>query len=458
MMSLLGGLLLLGLLGAGAWILLSGGGRSAPPAPAQSAEGPPLLDWLLRANGALGAWLVGPGSRETAGPTGGLPVDLDRVVQGRLEQHRLGDAQGVERLEGGTLVYASLDGRAAGLLLPARCSSGARGTALRDLARLLDFDRWRPVLADVARQQERPDESVESIALRLAHQLERLLGVETCVAVTRATGVEVAGVSFRSDRRLLRTVVEEGSPLDLVARGEAGPLTGAELPMGAAVPDRRQRRERTWVVPLPGDSGPIGAVALWTAGGLEPGGPELAGFRNAILAAASRLQAALAHQALAQRAIRDPLTGLLNRRGLEDAMTSLSAPEGALVYADLDRFKALNDELGHPAGDAALLHFSRLLVKAVRGDDVAARIGGEEFAVWLPGASLERGRQVAERIRQALVYSDWRWQGEARGLSASFGVAACPETASTREGLPVQADAALYEAKRRGRDRVVTAG
>ena len=455
MMGLLGALLLLGLLGAGAWILFSGGGRSAPPAPAQTAEWPPLLDWLLRANGALGAWLVGPGSQESAGRPA---ADLARVVLARLEQHRLGDAQGVERLEGGTLVYASLDGQAAGLVLPAESPTGARGVAVRDLARLLDFDRWRPVLADVAKQQERPDESVESVALRLAHQLERLLGVETCVAVTRATGVEVAGVSVRSDRRLLRAMVEQGSPLDLVARGGTGPLTGAELPMGAALPDRRQRRERAWVVPLLGDSGPIGAVAVWTAGGLEPGGAELAGFRSAIAAGASRLEAALERQALTERAIRDPLTGLLNRRGLEGAMTSLSTPEGALVYADLDRFKALNDELGHPAGDAALLHFSRLLTRAIRGDDVAARIGGEEFAVWLPGASLERGRQVAERLRQGLAYSDWRWQGEARGLTASFGVAACPETASTREGLPLQADAALYEAKRSGRDRVVTAG
>ena len=139
-------------------------------------------------------------------------------------------------------------------------------------------------------------------------------------------------------------------------------------------------------------------------------------------------------------------------------MTRVSTPTGALVYADLDRFKALNDRLGHPAGDAALVHFSRLLILVVRGDDVAARIGGEEFAVWLPGASLERGRQVAERLRQSLSESEWRWQGERCPLSASFGVAACPETAATKEGLPQQADAALYTAKKGGRDRVVVAG
>jgi diguanylate cyclase (GGDEF)-like protein len=406
---------------------------------------------------------VGPGGAEVAAPGDGgggrgLAADLDRLVQARLTHQLASDGQGVERLEGATLVYASLDGRAAGLVLAEECSAGARAEALRDLTRLLDYDRWRPVLAQVARQQETPGESPESVALRLAHQLERLLGVETCVAVARGPRVEIAGVSLRSDRRLLGTVVEEGSALDLVARGESGPVARVECPLGGAVQDRRDRRERAWVVPLLSEGGPVGAVAAWTADGAEVSGAALAGFQSAIGAAAPRLEAALERQALAEAAIRDPLTALLNRRGLQDVMTRVSTPSGALVYADLDRFKALNDRLGHPAGDAALVHFSRLLLQTVRGDDVAARIGGEEFAVWLPGASLERGRQVAERLRQSLGESDWRWQGERCALSASFGVAACPETAATRESLPQQADAALYRAKRGGRDRVVVAG
>ena len=104
------------------------------------------------------------------------------------------------------------------------------------------------------------------------------------------------------------------------------------------------------------------------------------------------------------------------------------------------------------------MHVSRLLIQAVRDNDTAARMGGEEFAIWLPGAVLERGRQVAERIRQAIAWSEWKWQGEKRTIRASFGVAACPETSATKEGLSAQADAALYEAKRSGRDRVVVFG
>src|ERR1043166_8088019 len=249
-----------------------------------------------------------------------------------------------------------------------------------------------------------------------------------------------------------------GSPwaaLDSVARGESGPGRA-----GRAPPRRRG----------PGSTGSgVGRSASlvgWTRGRgrrMDRGRGGVVGRGTGRIPERDRrrrpsARGALERQALAEAAIRDPLTGLFNRRGLEGIMTRANTPAGALGYADLDRFKAFNDRLGHPAGDAALVRFSRLLLQTVRGDDVAAWIGGEEFAVWLPGASLERGRQVAERLRQSLGESDWRWQGERCALSASFGVAACPETAATRESLPQQADAALYRAKRGGRDRVVVAG
>jgi diguanylate cyclase (GGDEF)-like protein len=86
--------------------------------------------------------------------------------------------------------------------------------------------------------------------------------------------------------------------------------------------------------------------------------------------------------------------------------------------------------------------------------DTAARVGGEEFLLWLPGTSLEEGMRVAERIRVRLATTAWDWQGRAWPLSASFGVAGWPETTRSRENLAAQADAALYAAKRAGRDRV----
>ena len=131
---------------------------------------------------------------------------------------------------------------------------------------------------------------------------------------------------------------------------------------------------------------------------------------------------------------------------------------GAMVYADLDRFKTLNDKLGHPAGDAALMHFARIIREQIRSGDAAARIGGEEFAVWLPGTGLDLGARIAERIRLKLGTTPWDWRGQAWPLSASFGVAACPETAATIGELLGQADAALYVAKNSGRNRVERAG
>ena len=432
--------------------------KAAPVHTAPSlTEGPPLLEWILRANAGSGAWLVGPGTRETTVSAKGMSETTDHAIRARLEHQRMGDGQGVERLGDGTLVFASLDGRAAGILMPLASSTGERARALRDLARLLDYDRWRPVLADLVKQQETTGESVDSVAMRLAHQLERQLGVEVCVAVSARNAVRVTGVSLRSDRRLLGALVVQGSPLENVALGKAEPLLSVANPLGAAVPDRRRGGDPAYLCAVPGEAGPVGAVALWTPEGLEPVGEAFADLRRSIEAAGPRLQAALERKALEEAALHDPLTGLLNRTGLDLRMGMVTTLGGVLIYIDLDHFKPLNDELGHPAGDSALVHIARLLSQAVRGQDAVGRIGGEEFAIWLPNVKLERGRQVAERIRQALTFAGWQWQGTRRPLTASFGVAAWPETSTTREGLPAQADAALYEAKRNGRDRVAVA-
>src|SRR5256886_15350397 len=93
------------------------------------------------------------------------------------------------------------------------------------------------------------------------------------------------------------------------------------------------------------------------------------------------------------------------------------------IYADLDHFKKLNDTLGHAAGDSALRHVARILEAAVRDKDLVARIGGEEFAVWMPHTPLASGLEVAERIRATVESTTWRWSGEAYPLTISCGVA-----------------------------------
>jgi diguanylate cyclase (GGDEF)-like protein len=205
----------------------------------------------------------------------------------------------------------------------------------------------------------------------------------------------------------------------------------------------------------------FGAVAIWPPGGREPIGAALAELSEALANAGPRLARALEADKRAAHAVSDRLTGLNNRRKF-DELIGQAEPQGprpgALVYADLDRFKLLNDSLGHPAGDAALVHFSRIIQSQIRGGDVAARIGGEEFAIWLPKADLATGARIAERIRIRLGTTPWDWNGRAWPLSASFGVAACPETGAALKVLPAQADAALYVAKNSGRNRVERAG
>jgi diguanylate cyclase (GGDEF)-like protein len=124
----------------------------------------------------------------------------------------------------------------------------------------------------------------------------------------------------------------------------------------------------------------------------------------------------------------------------------------SLLMIDIDSFKDLNDSFGHDAGDDAIRRLSKVLREGTRGIDLAARIGGEEFAVLLVETSKEGGYEVAERLRAAIKVLDIP---KARHITASFGVAECPTDAQTAADVLKAADVALYEAKRNGRDRVV---
>ncbi|HZJ42715.1 MAG TPA: diguanylate cyclase [Pyrinomonadaceae bacterium] len=160
-----------------------------------------------------------------------------------------------------------------------------------------------------------------------------------------------------------------------------------------------------------------------------------------------------------EAAFTDHLSGLANRRRFERQLDreinrSLRFDHPlSLLMVDIDNFKKLNDTFGHDVGDEAIRRLGKVLQQETRGIDLAARIGGEEFAVVLVETGRQGGLEVAERLRTAIYTLEIP---NASGITASFGVAECPSSGRTSDAILKAADVALYEAKRSGRNRVVS--
>jgi diguanylate cyclase (GGDEF)-like protein len=168
--------------------------------------------------------------------------------------------------------------------------------------------------------------------------------------------------------------------------------------------------------------------------------------------------------ALRTQSVRDALTGLYNRRYLEEVLdrevrrASRAAQSLGILMIDLDHFKSFNDSYGHDAGDAVLREIAMSLTRGIRAEDFVCRFGGEEFVVILPTADLAASRVRAERLRSKTKELTILHQGKSMGMiTISVGVAAFPEHGTSPKELMAAADAALYQAKRGGRDQVVVA-
>jgi diguanylate cyclase (GGDEF)-like protein len=196
---------------------------------------------------------------------------------------------------------------------------------------------------------------------------------------------------------------------------------------------------------------------------LRPAWPQLATMLEifvASLATLLALPALLTHRLmieLEQAARIDPLTGVLNRRAIEEegekaiALSAEMALPCAVLLLDLDRFKQINDRHGHPAGDAALRHFAQLIGSALRHSDRLGRYGGEEFLAVIPGADGEEARAAAERLRRRVSEHPVVVEGRTIPLSVSIGVASGSDALAA---LVARADEALYRAKSSGRNQV----
>src|SRR5690554_5733574 len=169
------------------------------------------------------------------------------------------------------------------------------------------------------------------------------------------------------------------------------------------------------------------------------------------------------HEEIYQLATHDALTGLCNRRHfceLADKEIARAARHGrtlALCIIDVDLFKPVNDRYGHIEGDEVLRTIAGVILAQVRDDDVAARIGGEEFAVLLPESGAEAAEAFSERLRQAVEATEFHPGGDARRITVSIGTALLAGERKTRASLMAAADAALYRAKEAGRNRVCAA-
>lgn len=169
-------------------------------------------------------------------------------------------------------------------------------------------------------------------------------------------------------------------------------------------------------------------------------------------------------ETLKYQSVRDPLTGLFNRRHMEEMLelelrrAVRTGTPVALLMIDIDQFKEFNDTFGHEAGDLVLREFGQLLKLQIRGGDVACRYGGEEFLLIMAETDVQSARQRAEGLREQIAAMQIRFRGESlRQITVSIGVAAFPAHGSSAAQMISVADAALYRAKHHGRDRVVVA-
>jgi diguanylate cyclase (GGDEF)-like protein len=431
------------------------------------------IDLLRRAHGARAGWVVG-------------------LEEGDIEVTARNDTSH-DMLRRGAAVaqLASVDGRAHVVREPEGTYVGvgdfpfgaalllARSDATPEDSEAVADDLRRLVASLLLAQRHEPTEPAQLVAKQLAvivggaQTLEGIAKAGAALAqqfvqrgvvialqgVGPATGeARIVAVSTAADSRLEGLSLAPDGPAMRAIAGRVPVVSqGREDVLGSALSDRRRQDRAGTAYPLLDGHFAIGVLVVM--------GPPLSGdtrlgdqLQRLAVELGARLAAARAVHEAEQRAVSDPLTGLRNRREFDRAVLRHAAGKpvamATLIYCDLDYFKKLNDTLGHAAGDAALRHVARILEGAVRDKDLVARIGGEEFAIWMPHAPLESGLEVAARIRATVESAAWRWDGEEYPLTISCGVASYPDTVTQIENLRSTADAALYRAKQSGRNRV----
>jgi diguanylate cyclase (GGDEF)-like protein len=249
------------------------------------------------------------------------------------------------------------------------------------------------------------------------------------------------------------------SPRDCPAATRGHTMTFASSDAISACPyllDRPRGSCSAVCVPVSISGSTVGVLHATGANHVVPSSEDLENLELSARRAAERVALLRAFEKSESQARTDPLTGLLNRRSLENQVRELRG-EGipyAVAYGDLDHFKDLNDTHGHEAGDQALRLFSRVMRDAVRPADLVSRYGGEEFVIVLPDCGTEAATAVLERVRERLAIT--LTSGRVPGFTVSFGLATSADAANFDEIVAI-ADRALLQAKSAGRNRVLVA-
>lgn len=210
---------------------------------------------------------------------------------------------------------------------------------------------------------------------------------------------------------------------------------------------------RTASIPLTAPGATFSSFLESDYGYLMQASAMLTGFTFALLALIAVTTDVLKRHR--QDAEMDPLTGLLNRRGLgAQAAKWSTGGRASVVSCDLDHFKRVNDTWGHDAGDRVLIAFAGIVRAVMPETGIAARVGGEEFVLYLPGQTARGAQSIASTLRSAMAAHDWTAAGIDGRQSASFGLATGLPADETLQELIRRADQNLYEAKRCGRDQI----
>jgi diguanylate cyclase (GGDEF)-like protein len=321
-------------------------------------------------------------------------------------------------------------------------------------------------LAELRQERERVQDSMRRLGEAVASKLDR----DALLEIVVRTAVE--GVAADAGRAQVRGA----DHVTLQERARAGNMNGLEVAVSSAEADALRTgspRETSsgeanaMAHPLHGSNGIGGAVGVVSVGrsgrSFTPSEREL--FHYLAGQAARSMESVDRHETATRESLTDDLTGLANRRAFDDGLAreveraKRFGGTLALVLIDLDNFKAINDDYGHPQGDVVLREVARVMRESSREVDLAARHGGEEFALVLPATDLEGAFNLAERVREriAALYVRRLDGAGALRVTASCGIAAVPEKPADEGVLVAAADHALYEAKRSGKNKSVRA-